>query len=140
MTEDDKINHWNLLYGVHSGIPLCCVSEFIVLSSEEIVDRNKDRHERHPQLMGFHSPLGYVPCMVCFAKIVSGIAEPVEIHQCNGDDLRCQMFSKLMVELFGKPLLFDIAYIYKDEQGRRIYVDREGGESTEEVGVDSPTV
>lgn len=100
------IETWDLLYGIHSGIPICCVMEFVGLGMRGVIERNIERIDAHPVIMGDASPIRYVPCAICFLEIVEGREKPVKTHSCHRKDKRCREFSKLAEQLIGKPLLF----------------------------------
>lgn len=69
-------------YGLHSGIPFCCVVEWISDMNNDISGIVKFRELQ----CGCSINVEYVPCQKCTRLLAEGKITPASIHWCNPID------------------------------------------------------
>lgn len=67
-------------FGLHSGIPECCVEAFVAGRHAFALDSRLGH-------------VGYVPCVSCEQKMLHGLMTPAVIHTCTpGQSQTCDEF------------------------------------------------
>lgn len=82
----------DVLMGLHSGIPPCCVAYFcghVLLEPENMKDFGRRKKKE------YGISVGYVPCPTCALEIRLGILEPSKVHCCSPNDWKCRLVFKL---------------------------------------------
>lgn len=78
---------YHFLYGLHSGIPLCCVFQFCVDYIDNVPyageKRLRDAGLLKDGVPPFMLGIRYAPCSKCTEKIAVGEIEPAKIHRCD---------------------------------------------------------
>lgn len=84
----DCVAVYHILYGLHSGIPICCIKAFL---KDEAIKK-----------MRWH----YLPCDSCFRK-----GNKIKVHMCSGLCQKIQrMFSRWLFGYINNSLFFDDIY------------------------------
>lgn len=84
------------MFGIHSGIPPCCVAAFNKdLFENGIRKVSVERYKKHN--IPFNNDFGYVPCDKCCKLIKEGTIKPAKIHDCSPDQESCREFRKLSI-------------------------------------------
>lgn len=87
----------NLLFGLHSGIPLCCVLNYVLIlykHGQPVAKYGWDEYYYDGQI----EDADYLLCPNCYQQVVNGEKEPVRVHNCKkGDKYLCHEMNEYLL-------------------------------------------
>jgi hypothetical protein len=93
----------DFVLGLHSGIPLCCVLDFLhttYVRRKEFTARQRWREFNMEGRWAKRSDISYVPCRLCLPLIYAGEKTPATVCKCaRRERLLCRFYEWR----FGRP-------------------------------------